>query len=343
MKVAPAHAEKFVQNLPAPTRAVLLYGPDQGMVRERADILITNCAGDRRDPFRVVDLTADELKADPARLADESAAFSMTGGRRAIYIEGAGDNLTVVCQGVLATATCDALIVLQAGDLRPKSSLRRLFEKGAGTAAIACYPDTEGTLARLIETELGAHDITIDSEATSFLASHLGADRQLVRQEVQKLALYAGDGEHLTKSDIRACIGASADFALDDIVYAAADGDQRATDVALQHAWQADAAPVTVVRALQRHVQRLATVATRIAAGTESRQAMQSLRPPVFWKQEQRFLAQARSWPPRNLADALARLIDAEVELKLGQAPARDACARITMSLTQMAARNRRG
>lgn len=343
MKVAPQQAESFVQNLPAPTRAVLLYGPDQGMVRERADTLITNCAGDRRDPFRVVDLTADELKADPARLSDEAAAFSMTGGRRAIHIEGAADNLTGIIQNVLATPTCDALIVLQAGELRAQSSLRRLFEKEHNAAAIACYPDSEGALAQLIEAELGTNNIAIGADVVAFLTSHLGNDRQLVKRELQKLALYAGNGGRLTRSDIRACIEASADFVLDDVIYAAADGDQSTVELALQQAWQAGTAPVAVVRAMQRHVQRLATVAARIAVGTDNRQAMRALRPPVFWKQEQRFLAQARSWPPRSLADALARLVDAEVELKLGQAPERDACARTIMSLTQLAARNRRG
>ncbi len=342
MKVTPQQADSFVQNLPASIRAVLLYGPDQGMVRERADKLITSCTGDRRDPFRVVDLSADELKADPARLADEAAAFSMTGGRRAVAVANAADNLTGICQDALAAATSHALIVLQAGELRSQSSLRRLFEKEGSAAAIACYPDSESGLARLIETELGAQNIAIDADAIAFLTSHLGTDRQLVRSEVQKLALYAGDGGQLTESDIRACIGTSADFALDDVIYAATDGDQRAVDTALQQAWQADAAPVAMVRALQRHIQRLAAVATRIAAGTDGRQALRTLRPPVFWKQEQRFLAQARHWPPPHLADALARLIDAEVELKLGQAPDRGACARTIMSLTQVAARTRR-
>lgn len=313
------------------------------MVRERADTLITNCAGDRRDPFRVIDLSADELKADPARLADEAAAFAMTGGRRAVGIEGAGDNLTAICRDVLANATCHALIVLQAGELRPQSSLRRLFEKERGAASIACYPDSEGGLARLIEAELGKYNIAIDANAVALLTSHLGTDRQLVRNEVQKLALYAGDGGQLTERDIRASIGANADFALDDIVFGTTDGDQPAVDIALQKAWQADAAPVAIVRALQRHVQRLAAVAARLAVGIDGRQAMRTLRPPVFWKQEQRFLAQARSWQQRQLADALARLIDAEVELKLGQAPDRSACARAIMSLTQMAARARRG
>ncbi len=339
MKVTPQQADRFVDDLPPAIRAVLLYGPDQGMARERADKIIVACTGERHDPFRVVDLSADELKADPARLADEAAAFSMTGGRRAIAVENAADHLTALCGDILTTATGDTLIVLIAGELRPQSSLRRLFEKDKAAAAVACYPDTEGGRARLIETGLGAHGVAIEPDAVAFLAEHLGADRRLIRLEVEKLALYAGDGGRLTEADIRACIGSNGDFALDDVVFAAADGDQRAVESALRQAWQADTAPVAVIRSLQRHVQRLSVVTTQVARGTDVRQALRSLRPPVFWKQEQRFQAQARRWSPDRLAEALSRLVDAEVELKLGQAPDRSACARAIMSFTQSAAR----
>ena len=109
----------------------------------------------------------------------------------------------------------------------------------------------------------------------------------------------------------------------------------------MQRAWRADAIPVAVVRALQRHILRLQSVVAA-AAGGNLQPAMKALRPPVFWKQEHYFAAQARSWTAQGLADALGRLVDAEIELKLGQAPDRTACARAAMSLAQMAGRMRR-
>ena len=46
--------------------AVLLYGPDHGLVRERADRLVSAVAGDANDPFRIAELSADAMKDDTA-------------------------------------------------------------------------------------------------------------------------------------------------------------------------------------------------------------------------------------------------------------------------------------
>ena len=312
------------------------------MIRERIDKLVTDCAGDRHDPFRVVELSNDDLKADPARLADEAAAFSMTGGRRAIIVDNPGEELASLCSDAIGAATSDALILMQAGELRPQSKLRKLFEKEEHAAAIPCYDDSAADLATLIQQGLAQHGVSIDPDVAAILTAHLGSDRQLIRAELSKLALYAGEADRLSEADVRAAIGTSAEFVLDDLVNATVAGDQSIVEGALQRAWRAEAAPVSVIRALQRHLQRLSHVAARVAAGSDPKEAMRSLRPPVFWKQEQQFRAQLRCWPAAACSAAISRLVDAEVELKLGQAPDRSACARAVMSLTQMAARQRR-
>ena len=82
MKVSANEADRFARAPRAKIRAVLVYGPDAGLVRERAGILKRSVVEDPSDPFRVTELTGRQLSDDPARLADESAALALTGGRR---------------------------------------------------------------------------------------------------------------------------------------------------------------------------------------------------------------------------------------------------------------------
>ena len=51
---------------------VLLYGPDAGLVRERADAMLASAVDDPNDPFSLVRLDGDELAAEPSRLVDEA-------------------------------------------------------------------------------------------------------------------------------------------------------------------------------------------------------------------------------------------------------------------------------
>src|ERR1700681_4751670 len=72
---------------PDPGRPIiLLYGPDSGLVRERADALLASAVDDPNDPFSLVRLDGDELSAKPSRLVDEAMTVPLFGGRRAIRV-----------------------------------------------------------------------------------------------------------------------------------------------------------------------------------------------------------------------------------------------------------------
>ena len=65
-------AETYVAR-PDPARPIaLLFGPDAGLVSERAEAIIRSAVDDINDPFALVKLTGDDLASDPARLVDEA-------------------------------------------------------------------------------------------------------------------------------------------------------------------------------------------------------------------------------------------------------------------------------
>src|SRR5215469_7488770 len=113
MIVKPAESERFLGRLPSDISAVLLYGPDQGLVRERAESLVKSVVPDLRDPFRVVEIEGTALLEDAARLADEAAALSMTGGRRVVRIRAAGNAQARLFRSALGDAPFEALVVVE--------------------------------------------------------------------------------------------------------------------------------------------------------------------------------------------------------------------------------------
>src|SRR6267154_3193826 len=193
-KLAPSRLAAFLHRPDPEIRAVLLYGPDEGLVRERAGIILRTVCPDLNDPFRVADLGAAALAADPARLADETAQLSLTGGRRVVRVRGAGDLLAKLFTEFLKPSSGEAFVVVEAGELPSRSALRRAFEAARLAVAIACYPDTPRDLAAVIRETLTAHRVTASRDAGQFLVEHLGGDRLLTRTQLEKLALYAGGG-----------------------------------------------------------------------------------------------------------------------------------------------------
>jgi len=341
MKLPPSRIAGFLQRPDPAIRAILLYGPDEGLVRERAEAAARSVCPDLKDPFRVADLAAAVLAADPARLADEAAQLSLTGGRRVVRVRNAGEALAKLFAGFLENTPGEASVVVEAGELPSRSALRRAFEAARSAVAIGCYPDTPRELAVVIRETLAAHRVTASRDAGQFLVEHLGGDRLLTRSELEKLALYAGEGGRVELQDARLSISDTAALELDDAIMAAAEGDAARAERVLGRVFQQGESPVSVIRALLRHLQRLHMFAARLAVGSSADEVLRSARPPIFFKQEDSFRRQFGLWTEARLRPQLDCIIKAELNMKTTGFPAETICREAMLTVAQ-AARERR-
>src|SRR5262245_59308285 len=93
MKLTWKQIEPLVKKPDPAARVILVYGPDNGLMRERAKTMGLTIVADYADPFNVSVLSGNVLPDDPARLDDEARALSMMGGQRLIRVEDAGDKI----------------------------------------------------------------------------------------------------------------------------------------------------------------------------------------------------------------------------------------------------------
>lgn len=339
VKIAPNAVDGFLKSPSPAARAVLFYGPDGGLARERAKILALTVVPALDDPFLVAELTSDTVKSDPAALGDEAAAIAMTGGRRVVFLRDAADTVAPTVSSFLEEPVGDALVLVIAGDLAAKSKLRKAFESSPNGAAIACYLDAAGGVDRLIDEGLRPLNVRIDREARHYIVDNLGSDRAVSRSEIEKLALYAGPEGTLDLETVATLIGDSSVSTMDDVVYAMTDGDSSSLDRALDLAAEEAVAPVALLRVASNHLLRIRRVQDLVAGGMPMQGAMGSLRPQVFFKVRPRFEASVKRWAPAAIADALTLVLEAEAACKRSGTPDGILCNR---SLHQVGALARR-
>jgi DNA polymerase-3 subunit delta len=327
----PKNVDVFLKALPPDVRAVLFYGPDEGLVRERAANLALRIVPDINDPFNVVELMPARLAEDPARLADELSAQSLMGGRRLVRIRQAPDTVAHAVQNAFGQLPPgDSFLLIEAGDLRPSSALRKLFEGADVAAALPCYESDARDRVRLAEEEFKSAGIMASRDALQLLAGLLAGDRGVARQEIEKLIIYAGPKGRLEYEDIVQAIGDSATLELDVPAMAMADGNPAAVDRALTRLFADGTASIGVVRACIRHFQRLYQV---VGSPDPLPVAIDNLKPPVFWKDKERFAAQAGRWKRAHLERALRRLSELEVQCKTSGLRDETMCARALITI----------
>lgn len=336
MIVKPAAGDRFLARLPDKIVAILLYGPDQGLVAERSERLMRSVVPDIRDPFRVSEIEGPSLLEDRARLADEGAALSLSGGRRVVRIRSAANALAELFEPYLQRPG-NALMVVEAGELARNAKLRQIFADADNAAALACYPDTQEAIAQLLERTLRDQGIKIPADAMAEALPLLGSDRGTIRRQIEKLILYAGESRVIAASDVRAVLGDESEARIEAVCDAAGEGDPPSLDRALERVWEAGISPVAVLRIALGHFQRLALTNAGMGAGNSVDAAIGRLRPAIHFARMASFRNQLRNWNPEKLGEALDRLLEAEVLSKSTAVPAEAVCGQALLNIAGLA------
>lgn len=335
MKLSWKQIEPFIQKPDPAARVILVYGPDDGLMRERARTMGKTVTPDLNDPFNVAVLSTSILTEYPARLSDEAGAVSMMGGDRLIRIEDAADKLTVLIKSYLENPSQNTLVILEAGDLGPRSSLRKLCESSPNAAAVPCYVDDERSLSGVIRTIAQDAGKRIEADAVSWLTANISGDRQKVRSELEKLIIFKGlDESPITLTDALSACGAAGAHSLDDLVYTVGGNQPGKALATYNHLLEEGVNFIVIVRALQNHFRRLHLTKSHMQNGASMQEAMNKLMPRVFFKQEDAFKAQANRWSLPALNKVLSRLMDLEAQCKTTGAPVETLCSQAVLGIS---------
>jgi DNA polymerase-3 subunit delta len=289
-------------------RAILVYGTDAGLVAERAVALAQIFVKRGKGPTEIVRLDDRDLGEDPARLEVELKTTPMFASQSVIRVT-AGQRLDVqALKALLATPSENALIV-EAGNLKPDSGLRKLFETHNSAVALPCYSDEKFTLG-VIDAELADAGLSIDRETRDYLMTRLGADQALSRSEVVKLALYAQGAGRVEADDIEAIVGDAAETALDNFAFAVSNCDAKAALSELQRLAAAGTDRSVALTALGRHFTRMHRVAAAGSSG-DVQQVVKSFRPPLNYQRQDLLIAHCKRWGANRLSQALPMIQEA--------------------------------
>ena len=302
---------------PDPARPIiLLYGPDAGLVRERADALIASAIDDPNDPFSLVRLDGDDLAAEPSRLVDEAMTVPLFGGRRAIRVKAGSRSFAGGIDVLADSALRDCRVVIEAGELRPEAPLRKACERAKTAVAIGCYPDGERDLAKLIDDELRATNLRIAPDARAALMSLLGGDRQTSRNELRKIALYAHGQREVTLDDVMAVVSDASELKLDPIVDGAFAGQSAMVETEFAKAMVSGTYPGVIVMAAQRQAALLHKASLAMEDGASASSAAESGFPRLHFSRKNNVEAALRNYSPSRLLQIIEQLAVAALEMR---------------------------
>jgi DNA polymerase III subunit delta len=315
VKATRPQLEKALKN-PSATRLFLLHGPD-----EAGSQALAKRVGPATGPdAERINLTGAELKNDPARLADEAAALSMFGGARWILVSPVGDEAVDAAAALLEAPAAGNPVVLVAGALKATSKLLKLVTAASNALAFASYPPDARDFGRLVAELARARGLAIQPDDAHRLAEAAGANRAIVEQELEKIALYldAAPGRSVTVDhEVIASVGAALDEGdAGQLVDHLFGGRPRDAQAELGRLRGEGVEGITLIRAAVRRALLLAKLRAGVEQGRSPSAVMESQGKSLFWKEKDAIGRQLASWDAATLARCVTRLQAAERDVK---------------------------
>lgn len=303
-------------------RLLLFHGKGEGESAELARDALKALA-DPTDPMAVTSFSADELKSDPGKLADEAASVSMFGGRRVIRVDGATDGATAAVKLLLEAPAAGNPVVMFAGDLSKTSSLRSLAEQSPLVLALLSYEPDARSMGALLADRAREQGLRVEPAAAQRLIALSDNDPRILVAELEKFAIFLDATPESPKTLERshlAVLGAdSSEEDMNALVLAVVTGDRRSTERQLR--LLAGTSSIPALRAVARKLMQLADARAAVDSGTPPAAAVKALRPPVFWKEVDAFTAALADWPMPRIRAGFAEMLAGEQLIKTPGGP----------------------
>ncbi|WP_292456063.1 DNA polymerase III subunit delta, partial [Mesorhizobium sp.] len=325
---------------------VLLYGPDRGLVAERAKAFAAKTGLPLDDPFSVVKLDGAEVDRDEGRLLDEARTVPMFSDRRLLWVRNASGQKALAddIKALTTEPARDAVILIEAGDLKKGTGLRAIVEAAGNAIALPCYADEARDLDSVIDDELRKAGMSMTLDARQALRRNLGGDRLASRGEIEKLVLYAHGRKEIGIEDINALSGDVSGASFDAAVDAMLDGKVGDFDIAFTRHCQSGGHPFLVLSSAMRQLQAIQVMRGQMeSGGRNAASVVAGARPPVFFSRRKLVEKTLERWNVEALGRALSRLQTAVLQTRkrpdLSEALARQALLGIAIESARLGQR----
>ena len=296
---------------PDPAKAgVLVFGADGMRVALRRQEVVAALIGPEGPAeMRLTRMAAGDLRKDPSLLSDAMRAIGFFPGQRVVLVEDASDTLSDTFAAMLSEwRPGDAQMVVTAGGLTGKSTLKGIFERHPMAVSIGLYddpPSREEVEAALRQNGLNNLDREAQDAVLTLARTLEPGD---FRQLLEKVALYKlGDRDPLTAKEIDALAPATIEAEVGDLIQVVAE--RRASEVGalLRRLEGQGVQPVALCIGALRHFRTLYAMSTDSGSGA---------RPRGNFRQQESLQRQSSLWTQKALEAAMGDLVETDLALR---------------------------
>jgi len=308
-EIAPRDVKQFLAKPAHDGRVYVFFGPDSGLVSDRAQKLAQLLAGNNGEVIRFHEAELDETGGN---LTDSLQAMSMFSERQVYLLPDMGKRLDGVIQSILQLPEGHHPAIMEAAGKGKGDKIIKDLLKTKDVYLIACYRESAKDVAQAIDEHLRQKGHKIDQDAFTHLTDILGEDHLLTISALESLELYLGPTPTiLTIEMVGEALGVRQSLDPSAIFDAMMSGRARLV-AQMAIAQEQDMHPAVIMGALERDIQTIGNMHALMDQGLSGKALFGKLFPKVHFSREHGLSRAARLLGPTKLQEFRLSLLKHE-------------------------------
>jgi DNA polymerase III subunit delta len=290
-------------------KLILFYGKNEGLKNNAINNLIKN-----KDGISCYD--EKEILDNSNTFIENILTKSFFESEKNIIIKRASDKILKIIDEINTKSLDNLIIIINADSLEKKSKLRSFFEKDKKCVSVAFYPDTEQTLSKLAYNFLKGKNISISQANINLIVNKCNADRETLRNELEKIEYFTKNGKKITSENIAKLTNLANNHNISELVDNCLAKNKRKIVNILNENNFSNEDCTLITRTFLNKSKKILKMSSEFENNKNIDLTISSAKPPIFWKDKEITKQQIYKWTPQNIKKLIYKLSEIELLIK---------------------------
>ena len=341
MKIKSENFINFIKNNSNSFKLILFYGPNIGLVKLLFNKVIKELSIDINDPFNVSKFYTQNLIDDPYILTNTVSTFTMTSEKRIILLDLSNNspkkNVIENIKTSLSSKKDDCLVIIKADNLGAMNDLVKFTLNYKFGILVPCYEETANQIKLELSNIFIENKYNFSDSFISHLSTKFSNDSSINKMEFDKLRIFLINNIEVNEKVLLSLVTDNTNINLNKISNFCALGDVKGALFYYEKTLDSSISPILVIRTMVKHFKIIEKVLCDIEDGKNIDDAINNIKPPLFFKDKPQISNQARLWSLPKINLILKRLADTEIKCKSGLFVDKLLAAQLILSTSVMA------
>ena len=225
-------------------------------------------------------------------------------------------NIINILISALKSEIDNCFLIIKADNLGSQNELVKFASSSQLCLLVPCYEESVINIKTKLYNIFNENHLKFSNDFISLLSSKFSNDSSINQMEIDKLKTFLINNIAVDETALLNLINNNTDININKIAINCGSGDVRNALFFYEKAIQSSVSPIIIIKTLLKHFKIIENILYNVSNGNNIDYAMNSIRPPIFFKDKPLISLQAKIWTINKISLVKKRLTDAEIKCK---------------------------